>query len=240
MRTYCTERRGRWLRAAPRASSRSVTPFGARGLPWVGARGLPWVGVAGLLLGARGLPWVGVAGLLLGARGLPWVGVAGLLVSLAGCGDGSDAATRGPLVIAGLWSTAAADRDPFRALVSDETVACGPQDWRAELSGVEVTTVGCNYVTLQQALPQPIAAGQLVRLEAWWQTLASVEPAEGHIAVWIGDWPVLEERVAIPSDADARSIEQPAPAAIAEGTPIFFHVDNHGFNSWTLGSLIAE
>ena len=87
---------------------------------------------------------------------------------------------------------------------------------------------------------QTVEAGQPVRVQLWWQTLASVEPAEGHIAVRIGDWSVFDERVAIPGPADARNFARVAERTFASGTSIYFHVDNHGFNSWTLNSVAAE
>ena len=170
-----------------------------------------------------------------------WMGaVALLLASACGSGPGDEPAAVGLVVSKDLWVAMPA-QDPFWPdSAAAEPHLCSPQDWRSEPNGIEVQTVNCNYITLTQPLMKPVRAGQSVRLQVWWQTLASLEPAEGRIAVWIGDWRYFDERVPIPSEADARNLSRPSPSRIAAGTPVYFHVDNHGFNSWTLGSLVAE
>ena len=120
---------------------------------------------------------------------------------------------------------------------TEETMVCDQQDWMAEASGVEVNTSFCNYATLTQPSLVALNAGDTVRITLWWQTLMSNEPADGFLSIMLGDELLYEETINIPGDADARTIDvtliAPAPAA----TPILFHVDNHGTNSWTLGTL---
>ncbi len=173
------------------------------------------------------------------ARSVAWP--AAVLAVTAACGDASEVpGGAGPVIATDLWTVEAAD-DPFWSeTLSEDIRPCTPQDWRAEPNGIEVQTTNCNYITLTQPLLQPLRAGQGLRVQLWWQTLASVEPAEGRIAVWVGDWRFFDERVPIPSEADARTLSRSSPRSFADGTPVYFHVDNHGFNSWTLGSLIAE
>ena len=172
------------------------------------------------------------------AAGMRWVFVAIVGLSVA-CGeDGAQARGAGPLVEIDAWSLTAGLDDPFwSSHGGDDAARCSGVHWRTEGLGVEVDTQACNYVTLTQTSVQPIAAGQRVQVRAWWQILASVEPTEGYIAVLIGDWLLFDERVAIPGDADARTVRIESPRAYPAGTPIYFHVDNHGYNSWTLGSL---
>jgi hypothetical protein len=63
---------------------------------------------------------------------------------------------------------------------------------------------------------------------------------EGYAAVAIGDDVEWEYRVAIPTAshlaADGWIAEDDVPA----GTPIRFHVHNHGINSWNLVEITAE
>jgi hypothetical protein len=120
---------------------------------------------------------------------------------------------------------------------TDESVVCGAQSWQSEGEAVEVNTTECNYLTLSQPTSVAIKKGESVALSAWWQTLASDGPALGHIAVHIGDLALLDQEIQLPAEADARDLQIAVDDDIPAGTPIYFHVHNHGFNSWTLGSL---
>lgn len=164
----------------------------------------------------------------------PAWGLLGLLVACSSSGGTEDLL----LTSSDDWAGIPEGSDPFWADDSGQsTVVCGEQDWHAEDETVEINTTECNYVTLSQPLPVSIKKGDIISFSAWWQTLASEETALAHIEVRIGTWSLLNEQIAIPADADARDLEVAAPKDLASGTPIYFHVHNHGFNSWTLGAL---
>ena len=79
--------------------------------------------------------------------------------------------------------------------------------------------------------------GDTLRLTAWWDRLASETPATGHLAVLVGGEPVWEEDVTIPGEADVRELDFEMPFDAEAGSPVVFHVHNHGYNTWRLQTL---
>lgn len=134
------------------------------------------------------------------------------------------------------WQPQAAEDDPapdHRPAI----VEC--PGWYPEGGGLEIDTGACNYLSLQQPLLDAIEPGDPVHLELWWQTLASVEPAEGHLAVYVGDALLWEEHVPIPGPAAARSLDFASPVGAPAGAPLTLHLHNHGYNTWHFHELIV-
>lgn len=154
-------------------------------------------------------------------------------------GEGDDAAlpTWRPLVSNEAWQPAAAADDPQPehrpALVECE------HGWYPESSGVEIDTGACNYLSLQQPLLDAIEPGDPLHLQLWWQSLASVDPAAGHLAIFVDDELLWEELVPIPGPAAARSLEFPSPLGAPAGATLTLHLHNHGYNTWHFHELRA-
>jgi len=140
------------------------------------------------------------------------------------------------LVRAEDWTNLPAQDDPLPSHRPDPVI-CEAAPWHAEGQGIEVETEGCNYVSITQPLQHDLAAGDLIRLTAWWERLAADPPATGHLAVLIGDQVLWEESVAIPGEADLRDLEFECPMDAKAGTPVVFHLHNHGYNTWRLQTL---
>lgn len=109
--------------------------------------------------------------------------------------------------------------------------------WALESGGVEIRTDQCNYLSLQQPLRAAIEPGDRLQLELWWQTLASVEPAQGHLALLVDGELLWEELVPIPGPADARNLEFPSPLGAPAGATLTLHLHNHGYNAWHFHEL---
>lgn len=109
--------------------------------------------------------------------------------------------------------------------------------WALESGGIEIHTDQCNYLSLQQPLLVAIEPGDPLHLELWWQTLASVDPAQGHLALFVEDELLWEELVPIPGPADARSLEFPSPLRAPAGATLTLHLHNHGYNAWHFHEL---
>ncbi|MCA9663459.1 MAG: hypothetical protein KC486_34330 [Myxococcales bacterium] len=137
------------------------------------------------------------------------------------------------------WAPVAASDDPFADERPAEVVCAAEDGWRREAEGVEIDTGACNYLALSQPLPRALAAGEPLRISAWWQNLIATAPAEGHIAVAVDGVVVWEERVAIPGPADARDLIFAAPEGAPAGAPITLHLHNHGANTWRFQGLFA-
>jgi hypothetical protein len=104
----------------------------------------------------------------------------------------------------------------------------------------EVNTGYCNWSTFEQPLLDDIVEGELVRPRLWHGELVSFVPAEGYAAVAIADEVLWEYRVSIPSKGHLAADGWIADDDIPAGTPIRFHVHNHGINSWNLVEVTVE
>jgi hypothetical protein len=145
-----------------------------------------------------------------------------------------------PLVLAEAWQAAPAGTDPMGEHLDADAILCGEQDWHAELEGLEISTTRCNYAAVQQPLRADLEQGDTLRVRVWWQTLVTPEPVDGHLALFVGDQLVWEERVAIPGPADVREVELASPVAAPAGTRVAFHLHNHGSNTWNLNELALQ
>lgn len=92
----------------------------------------------------------------------------------------------------------------------------------------------CNYLALSQPALQSLAPGDGLRIRLIHYDLVAQDPAEAHMAVLAQDVVLWEQRVAIPKPAAVIEVCIPMGQRIFAGTPIGFHLHNHGQNSWKL------
>ena len=120
-----------------------------------------------------------------------------------------------------------------------------------------IATNACPFVTATQSTTRALEVGERIVAAVFQTRLHSLVPASARIAVRIGDHPVLDVEEAIdaaaPHDecAEAATTGYCAKAArltgtwtvdtpVPEGTPLYFHVDNHGDNEYWLVELRPE
>lgn len=118
-------------------------------------------------------------------------------------------------------------------LVCDEVMGYGLEDFGADLV-FEVQTDLCDWFTGTQPTIEPIAPGDTVSIRVWHYELVAEVDAEAYVALAIGDTVVWEETMPIPSEAALVEAEVEMTRALPAGTPMQFHVHNHGPNSWEL------
>jgi len=92
----------------------------------------------------------------------------------------------------------------------------------------------CNWITLEQPSLRAIRAGDRVEVRARHSQLTAPVPGEARIGFVIGDEQVLDYRVTLPNDFVFPDVEWTASKDYPAGTPILFHVDNHGQNEYML------
>jgi len=68
----------------------------------------------------------------------------------------------------------------------------------------------------------------------WHAILVSDAPAQGHLALWVGDHELYDKVVDIPHDPDAYTEDVTADFHSAPGDVVTYHLDNHGTNTWNL------
>ncbi len=143
------------------------------------------------------------------------------------------------LVSAMAWLPVAAADDPL-AQHRPATVVCPLGGWLYEPQGLEINTSQCNYAMFGQPAQVAVVAGARVTASFYHFDLISEAPATAHVALLIGDAVVWEQEIAIPGKANAYVSDVPLKFAIEAGTPVYFHLHNHGQNTWTLGAIEAE
>ena len=155
--------------------------------------------------------------------------------SMSGC----EANSSGPgetLVDPHLWEILAPEADPFEDLRSEES-ECNPLGVTVEGDVLEVQSDVCGFVSLAQPALRSGQAGDLVELLVYHSALWSQEPAQGYLAVLLGDTVFWEQTLEIPGDADVYNVEEALDADLEVGEQIVFHLHNHGANAYKLGHL---
>ena len=143
-----------------------------------------------------------------------------------------------PLVEKDAWVPVDAANDPFAGHRPAAEVDCRRGlGWLVEDQGFEIRTLGCNYAMFSQPSRAPIAPGDLVVAMLYHFDLVAAEPATAHVALAIGERVIWEKTVEIPGRANVFNIEVPADFSAPAGTPVYFHLHNHGRNNWTLASM---
>jgi hypothetical protein len=140
------------------------------------------------------------------------------------------------LIDSALWQPAPAELDPFPSHQSGE-VGCPAGTWRLEDNTLEVDTGYCAYGLFNQTTKVAIQRGQRVRIVAWHLQLTAPAQGTGHLALTIGDNFVWETLAEIPGAPEAYDVEVEATSDIPAGTPVVFHLHNHGFNTWSILSV---
>jgi hypothetical protein len=148
---------------------------------------------------------------------------------------------RGTIIEAERWEVVSEADDPFSDRMPE--VSCAEDAYMTELLANEqvfsVDTGRCHYITARQSALRAVDKGEWLKARVWHFALSAGESATAHVALHLGDSSVLDETVPIPAAGGLLAVEVEAPQAFAAGTPVFFHLHNHGDNSWALVELSA-
>jgi hypothetical protein len=172
--------------------------------------------------------------------------ISGTAVLLASCGSTEASPTEPagatepmPLTTAESWAPADPTSDPF-APEAIGRVRCTSAAFRPEATWLEVTTTTCNYATFVYPFATEVPAGSVIRGEVAWATLAAIDPALGTLAFATQAELLWSHEVPIPGLADLTQVEFELPERLPVGSALYFHVRNHGYNSWQLGPLTLQ
>jgi hypothetical protein len=92
----------------------------------------------------------------------------------------------------------------------------------------------CNWITLEQPSLRAIRPGDQVEVRARHSQLTAPFPGEARMTFVIGDEAALDYTTPIPSDFVFPRATWTAPKNYPAGTPLLWHVDNHGSNEYML------
>jgi len=119
------------------------------------------------------------------------------------------------------------DCDPDRGMAVEET------PWQTRF---EINTGWCNYATVEQPILEALEPGDTIEVRVYHFELTG-GPAEAYVAAALDGVIRWEQVIPIPSEGELLKgifeVDEPVDA----GTPIQFHVHNHGVNSWELVSI---
>ncbi|TNF28224.1 MAG: hypothetical protein EP329_18255 [Deltaproteobacteria bacterium] len=152
------------------------------------------------------------------------------------CAD--DAGGNVALVDHDRWTVASAEDDPWVASRPAEDLCTDADHYAEDFAGTYSYAIQtgprCGYVTVVQPSLAGACAGQTLYVWLWHFQLTAPDPGEAHVAVRIGDREVWAATLPIPSESGLFAEEIPLPADVPAGTPVYYHVDNHGSNSYNL------
>jgi hypothetical protein len=152
-----------------------------------------------------------------------------------------------PMIDNALWEAVPEAEDPFYPADDDDIVPCPASEYGPELQGDEVwfsvETIACNYLTVRQPLLVDVSADSLLRVRLWHFTITQSEGTYTH-AIAVGDPPatVWDTELPLPvTDSGLLPFELvPFPRALEAGEPVYWHLSNHGQNSWHLIEVSAN
>ena len=163
-------------------------------------------------------------------------------ISLSESTDYSHLRSSGSLANPFDWIPLRDAMDPFFSFFSDDAslnTSCLP-----EAHGIEEVSVGvwsyfieteeCHWLTLKQKLPFPLFVGDRIQLKIWHFDLNAPQRAVAHIGLSTDQENIIWVEEAIPQESRMIKEEGLISYDVLPGQWLYFHLDNHGANSWHL------
>ncbi|HZR80786.1 MAG TPA: hypothetical protein VFD92_06795 [Candidatus Binatia bacterium] len=127
--------------------------------------------------------------------------------------------------------------DPFAPLQPPgsfcDPLAHFPEDIGG-LPSLGINTTGCNYLTVGQPALFGVRPGDQFFIRTWHFALDAPAPGSAYLAVHVGDDRLWSTEFPIPSPAGVGTFLVTADFEAPAGTPVYFHLQNHGQNSYNL------
>jgi hypothetical protein len=142
------------------------------------------------------------------------------------------------------WVSTPIDTDPFYKDGDPKPDICPDSETKTEETPkglvFEVNTTFCAYLTVHQATVTSIPQGAELQLTLSHDTIIDGD-GEYTLAVSIGSPAAIIWEANVPVGALEEDLKSTitAPDAFPEGTPIYFHISNHGENQWSFEQLVV-
>lgn len=135
------------------------------------------------------------------------------------------------------WQVVAPADDPWPG--GTDMPACPERAGRVEEGFFEIDLKQCPWVTARATSLSSVPEGHPIGFLVFHGALVADDEtdAEATLALVVGTEIAWEQHVPIPSPDDFYEVEVPNPVRLREGDPMFFHVHNHGTNSYRLGDV---
>lgn len=174
-----------------------------------------------------------------------WASLAGASSLALGCTADAPSKPAAPamqaLVAYDAWSGVERDADPF---VTGESVVpdcLGPGFYpEPDLQWLELDTAECSWITVSARAAAPVGKSSRLRLVVSHYDLNAPAPARAELKLAFGACAAWSKTIAIPGPAAVYEEELGSPCASEQGGAIFFHLHNHGQNTWQLQELAVS
>ena len=143
-----------------------------------------------------------------------------------------------------LWTKTLSEQDPWWSEdLADEL--CEPMDYGPEITPIgmlfDIDTSFCGYLTVNQTLLAEVPIGDLFRVKIVQYALTESE-GPYLLAMAVGEPAVTlwEMTIEVPSDFQVVDVTWPAARTYLVDEPVYFHLSNHGENTWSFVNLTRE
>ena len=136
------------------------------------------------------------------------------------------------------WRLLSTDEDPFTP--PPDAVLCSAENIRMEPFGngpvaVDIdTATACGWATVEQPTTEDLTAGDEVQLRIFYFSQTSFPQDVAEVIIAFDGEPFFSVEVPIPTSSQLEAPLIVVDRDIPTGTPVQFHVGNHGDNSWNL------
>lgn len=141
------------------------------------------------------------------------------------------------------WTFVEAADDPWRDERPDP-LECPNAAYRPEDDALEILTGFCDYLTITQPTLRDAYQGEtLTAIVRHLDLVDEDDPeasAEAHVAIQVGDTVLWDDRIPIPNVSGFYTPNIVLAEDVPQGTPILFHLHNHGTNTWYLQNLLVS
>lgn len=133
------------------------------------------------------------------------------------------------------WEKVERSEDPYKELAPPGP--CNDVAYKLEDGVIEVETGICSFVTVRQPLKHALKKGDTLQLIYWHLQLTAASSAYGFFSLTLGTQRIHVNKIPIPSAPQVYEVNVPIKQSFAKGTPLYFHIHNHGSNTWKLLDL---
>ena len=175
-----------------------------------------------------------------------------LYLALLGLGSCTDEPAESPAVQQSVdghlvnpfgWNEADEQTDPFQDR-RPSTWDCSPTAHFAEqLAGVwvySIETGECDWLTITQPTAIELNPGDRVVANIWHFELVAPERAMAYLGFAIHDRILVDAEEPIPGPARRIELSFDVAERYPVGTPLLFHLNNHGANSWHIVEVLVN
>lgn len=135
-----------------------------------------------------------------------------------------------------LWKQVSREHDPYKSMAPPNK-PCDDVAYKLEDGVIEVETGICSFITVAQPLKHNLRLGDKLKVIFWHLYLTAASSAEGYVGLSIDSAPIYVKKIPIPASPAVYEETITLKRNFSKGETLYFHIHNHGSNTWKLLSL---